>query len=190
MRHRNAWVILVAAVIGCSSSSGSSGTAAGGGGGGTGGAGGGCPAGASPNACFGTCNPCTRLTDAQVNAAVGVTVSPGSQYPDGGGGDSHSCTWIQYTPLVQVLLDSNVNADTFSKICGAPSGGGLTVTPVAGVGDSACYTQIQGLGGPILNFERGCWGYSLSISGPSAQFPDATMEADEKTLALDALPNL
>ncbi len=143
---------------------------------------------ASPNACTGSCNPCTRLADAQVTSIMGVPVSPGTQYTKDGGGDAHTCSWIQYNerglPLVQVVLTANMT----SADCNEKSGAGITITPVAGIGDEACYSQMQGLGPALLSFRKGCAAYSFAVSAP--KLDEATIEADEKKLALAVLPNL
>jgi hypothetical protein len=142
----------------------------------------------SPNACTGSCNPCTRLADAQVTSIMGVPVSPGTQYTKEGGGDGHTCSWIQYSerglPLVQVVLTANMT----SPDCNVKSGGGITIAPVTGVGDEACYSHMQGMGPALLSFRKGCSAYSFAVSAPKLDEP--TIEAKEKSLALAVLPNL
>lgn len=142
----------------------------------------------SPNACSGTCNPCTRLPDAQVASIMGVSLSPGTQYTKEGGGDGHTCSWIQYSerglPLVQVVLTANMT----NPHCGEKSGHGVTITQVSGVGDEACYSQMQGMGAALLSFRKGCSAYSFAITAPKLDEP--TIEAKEKSLALAVLPNL
>ena len=173
-------VLLV--VVGCSSGGGGNGVT------GTGGTTGACTA--SPGACYATCNPCTKLTQTQVAAAVGVAVGPGDNTSD-----SHQCHFEHDNssglPDLQVDFDSNMDAQTFADICApvsADAGNGIVVTPVTGVGDRACYTSLAGLGGPILNFLRGCWSYSVAVTDSTAT--DATIETQERAIALDALPNL
>jgi hypothetical protein len=157
--------------------------------------------GASPSACttavaskgcFGTCDACTLLTQAQASAGVDVALNAGDN-----GGDPHSCDWEHLeasgVPDVQVIVQSNIDAKTFEGIChprGVVVDAGITVTAVSGVGDDACYVQLQGLGGPDLTFLKGCWAYTISIAGPTGQFSDATTEADEKRLASLMLPAL
>jgi hypothetical protein len=150
----------------------------------------------SPHACSGECDSCGILTRAQVSAAVGASVAAGDN-----SGDPHSCDFIMSDsnglPVIQVLVGSNVNAQTFDAICHAPSdpASGLKIVPVTGVGDDACYEVPTSMAGDlidpiILNFEKGCWAYSVTVTGPSKEFSEATIEADEKKLALDAVPNL
>jgi len=129
-----------------------------------------------------------------VSTAVGVTVGA----PDGS--DPHNCDWshddTSGIPDLQVIVGANVNAMGFHDICHpkALPDAGLTVTAVSGVGDEACLVQLQGLGGPVLNFIEGCWAYSIAIEGLATTgttgLSDTTIEADEKALALAALPNL
>ncbi len=146
----------------------------------------------SPNACTDGCNPCSRLSDAQVAAVIGTSTV--------GQWDSDACLWeyddAQGYPLFEVSFLINSNYATFEDFChpADPVGDPYTVTPVSGVGDDACYltTSIGALGSEI-DFLKGCWAYSVSINGPAGQSPpfsDATVQIDEKTLALDAVPNL
>ena len=174
--------IALVAAAGCSSSGGGN-TGTGGSGGG-GGAGGACVD--SPAACHDTCDPCTKLTAAQVSTAVGLTVLQGNSY------DAHACAWEQDNsnglPTFPVQFTANIHAtDTgCNQVGGAEAG--VVVTPVSGVGDVACYQQIVGLGTPLLSFSKGCWAYTIAVSGNGVT--DGTAEADEKALALTVLPNL
>lgn len=177
--HRR--VILTAAVALAACSGGGAGTADGGAGS--------CTAAIANKGCFGTCDSCTLLTNDQANAGVDVALNAGDN-----GGDPHSCDWEHLdatgVPDVQLIVETNINATTFQGIChpaGAPDAEGLTITPVSDVGDDACFVQGQGLGGPDLTFRKGCWAYSLSIGGSPSQFPDATIEADEKRLATNII---
>jgi hypothetical protein len=181
----------LAAAAGCSSSGGGSpgtgGSGGGGGAGATGGAGG--SGGActdSPNACHDTCDPCTKLTAAQVSTATGVTVVQGNSY------DAHACAWEMDNssglPTFQVQFTANIHSTETGCSEASNADAGVIVTPVSGVGDMACYQQIVGLGTPLLAFSKGCWAYEMAVSGDGVS--DATAEADEKALALAVLPNL
>ena len=91
----------------------------------------------------------------------------------------------------QVDFDSNMDAQTFTDLCTPASGdasAAVIVTPVSGVGDGACFNSLPGLSGPILIFLKGCWSYSVAVTDSTST--DATIEAQEKTIALDAIPNL
>jgi hypothetical protein len=169
-------IVLAAVALAACSSSGGSGAADGGAGF--------CTTANANKGCFGACDACTLLTQDQASAGLDVALNGGDN-----GGDPHSCDWEHLdatgVPDVQLIVESNVNATTFEGIC-HPAGSadaGITVTPVGGVGDDACYVQSQGLGGPDLTFRKGCWAYTLSIGGSSSQFPDATMEMEEARLA-------
>ncbi len=175
-------VVVMLVVAGCSSSGGGNGVT------GTGGTSGACTV--SPNACHDTCNPCTKLTQAQVTAAVGIAVGPGDN-----SSDSHQCHFEHDTtgglPDLQVDFDSNMDAQTFADLCAPVSGDasvGIVVTPVTGIGDGACYNALPGLSAPILIFLKGCWSYSVAVTDSTST--DATIESQEKAIALDALPNL
>jgi hypothetical protein len=177
------WLACVALVAACS----------GGGSGNTDAAPGGGACTPSPQACPDGCNPCTRLSDAQVAAVVGQSV-PGVW-------NSDVCEWdfmdAQGNLSFAVALHVNTDKGTFEDEChpgGAPVSG-ITVTPVAGVGDDACYiaTPAGALGSFDLTFLKGCDAYSLSINGPvgkSPPFTDAMVRDFEKTLAIEAAANL
>jgi hypothetical protein len=145
-----------------------------------------CTAAVANKGCFGACDSCTLLTQDQASAGVDTALNAGDN-----AGDPHSCDWEHLdtsgVPDVQVIVESNINAQTFESICHpanhGPNDAGITVTPLGGVGDDACYVRLQGLGGPALTFLKGCWAYTISIAGSSSQFPDAMVEMDEARLA-------
>jgi hypothetical protein len=180
MRHTA--ILLTAIVVGCSSSSGN----------GSGGSSGGACSPVSPHACFDTCNPCTHtgITTAQVAGVVNAPVVEQDTSKNGG----RNCAFQQNdsigAPLVQVAFDSDIDDATFKGICNGTPVAGETITPVTGVGDAACSVTVTATSETELVFEKGCWAYQVSVQGPAAQFPQSTIEADEKTLALDILPSL
>ena len=148
----------------------------------------------STNACIDGCNPCTRLSDTQVAAALGQGLVQGQWNGD-------VCSWDYYDAqnnlLFEVSLHVNTDFGTFEDLCHSPNpaGIGITITPISGVGDDACYitTGVASLGSFDLEFLKGCFGYSISIGGQIGHplpFSDATAQAYEKALALDAVPNL
>jgi hypothetical protein len=115
---------------------------------------------------------------------VGVTVVQGNSY------DSHACEWQDSptNPTFEVTFTANIHAtDTGCDEVSNPDAG-VIVTPVSGVGDLACYDQIVGLGTPLLSFSKGCWAYTMAVSGSGVT--DAMAETDEKALALVVLPGL
>jgi hypothetical protein len=154
-----------------------------------------CRTAPSTNSCVDGCNPCTRLSDAQVAAVVGINGIKGMWNGD-------VCEWdyvdAQGNPSFYVQLGVNIDYATFEDLCHSGGGGpdsGITITPVPGVGDDACYitTPVGALGSFALNFLKGCFGYSLNVAGPAGKSPpfsDAMAQAYEKALALDAVPNL
>jgi len=185
-------IAALAVAVGCSSSGGSAGGTGGSGGAGvtgTGGSGGACTA--SPNACHDACNPCTKLTQAEVTAAVGLMVGPGDN-----SNDSHACHFEHDdtggSPTLQVDFTANMDAQTFADIChnevAAATDAGFIITPISGVGDDACTTALPGLSQPILMFLKGCWSYSVAVT--SYGVSDTTIVSQEKAIALDAIPNL
>lgn len=154
--------------------------------------GGACATPLSSKACVDGCNPCTRLSDAQVAAVMG-----GSSV---GQWDGDACLWeyddAQGNLSYEVSLIVNNDYATYQDLChpAVTAGDPYTVTPVSGVGDDACYltTSIGALGSE-LDFLKGCWAYQVSVNGPaghSPPFSDAVVQADEKSLALAAAPNL
>jgi hypothetical protein len=177
--HRRMIFVALAALAACSSGGGA-GTADGGASASS------CTTAVANKGCFGSCDSCTLLTQDQASAGVEVALNAGDN-----GGDPHSCDWEHLdasgVPDVQVIVQSNINATTFEDICHPRAHGsndaGVTVTALPGVGDDACYVQLQGLGGPNLTFLKGCWAYTISIAGPTAQFSDGTIELEEKRLA-------
>jgi hypothetical protein len=184
--HRRMIFVALAALAACSGGGGAGATADGGASAGS------CTTALADKGCFGTCDSCTLLTQAQASGGVDVALNAGDN-----AGDPHSCDWEHLdtlgVPDVQVIVESNIDAKTFEDIChprAVVADAGITVTAVSGVGDDACYVEGQGLGGPDLNVLEGCWAYTISIAGPTAQFSDATMEADEKRLASLLLPAL
>jgi hypothetical protein len=180
----------VLAMAGCSSSSTGNGNGAGGGGGG--GGAGSCTR--SPNQCLGpgndTCNPCSKITDAQASAAVGgVTLTPGTQ-------NANACGWNENDANGNLILSVQFTVGDDPKVdfgpdsvCSPPAGSGFNTLPLSGVGDEACYAQ-EPLYGWILPFLKGCAAYNISIAPGPGKPAIAEQQAEEKQLALDAVANL
>ena len=186
----------------CSSSS-PSGTPGGGGGGGgqasnaptapqsSTGSGGGSGAGGSGGPGV-VADPCTLLTQAEVAGVIGFAVGPGDSSQD-----PHACafTYQATTTIDQVsgTVTDNVRATEITKDCQAPSGAGLTITAVSGVGDLACSIDA-GILGSHIDFVSNGQGYEVSVlalgSNLQPKFPAATAEAMEKALALDVVAKL
>jgi len=136
-------------------------------------------------------DPCALLTQAEVSAALGVSVGAGSAAE----GESHGCTWVYApsngVPTAQANIDILVGT-SFASLCNVPSSSalGITIVQVSGVGDGACFTTMAGLGaGTNLTFEKGGQVYSVSAVLPSGA-TDAAIEAADRMLALDAIAKL
>jgi len=136
-------------------------------------------------------NACVLLTQDQVSQDVGVSVGGGDST-----GDPHLCLWSWDDPndplsIVNVIIMNNISLSTFDEGVNG-SGGGLTFTPVSGVGDGAHYVDA-GVLGTSLDFKKGNLVFSTSVSAmgsAQSQYSMTTIQADEKTLALDVLSSL
>jgi hypothetical protein len=124
-------------------------------------------------------DPCTLLTQAQVSAVLGVTVSPGQPISTTG------CEWSPQQP-------SSFNARVTVSLWDAQAFAGMktplpgvTKTPVSGVGDEAVYATIAGL--TTLSVKKGKVAFVVRIYGVPGQ---AKQMAMEKSLALDILAKL
>ena len=133
-------------------------------------------------------DPCSLLTQAEVSAVLGQPVGPGSNADD-----PKSCDWqypVGKAPTVQASI--GIEDVTLSDMCGTKSNPalGLTVTPVSGVGDGACFQELAGLpSGTNLTFGKNgqtfSTGVALGANATSSQLLDA-----DKALALDAIARL
>ena len=154
----------------------------------------GAPAGQSAAAAGGggaatVTDPCKLLTQAEVSAVVGKQVGPGSstdnpnscdfQYPADGPAD------------IQAGIDFiEGSLDDYCKDAAGASAVGMSIEPVSGIGDGACFIHIGALqAGSTLTFSKGgrlFQTYALLGSGT----PTSTMKAADTTLAQDALARL
>ena len=108
---------------------------------------------------------CTLLTDAQVTAALGVTVSPGTPI-----GLPTSCQWVGKGKIATLTLE---RFDTGKK-SNLP---GIKVEPVSGVGDDAYYVFYSGTNralGLVVKkgknaFEVRVYGFDLEQAKPVAR---------------------
>jgi hypothetical protein len=117
-----------------------------------------------------------------------VAVGPGSAAQ----GETHGCDW-QYPASGSPQESANLVIDAgtpFARLCNGPSTPGVvTITQVSGVGDGACFSQVVGFLAWNLNFEKGSQAYAVSVVFPVGT-PDATIQAADKALALDAVAKL
>ena len=133
-------------------------------------------------------DPCTLLTVGEVSGVVGLAVKLAAS------SDSHACafTWSDPAKILDTVTATvydNVRATQVTKDCQAPSGNGLTITPVSGVGDVACFVAAGILGSHITFAAKGL-GFEVSIlafGSLQAKYPIPTAQAMEKALALDVV---
>ena len=119
---------------------------------------------------------CTLLTDAQVTAALGVTVGPGTSI-----GLPTSCQWSGKGKIATLTANNTIAGKTAlerfdtGKNSNLP---GITVEPVTGVGDDAYYvfysgTNRAGLGLVVKKgknaFEVRVYGFDLEQAKPVAK---------------------
>jgi hypothetical protein len=132
------------------------------------------PAG-SGTTTVGTVDPCSLLTQTEVDAAVGQPLGPGKQVLPG------DCQWT--TSNVAAGVDVTV-ADWAAVKTAATAGGNGTAITVPGIGDEALYL------GRDLYVRKGEAGFELGIFGPHI---DATPDGglgQAKVLAALILPRL
>jgi hypothetical protein len=124
-------------------------------------------------------DPCALLTQAQVEAALGETVSAGTA----SGASAPSCSWQDATGggVTIALLDPSLVGQIAS---GEAVNSGVTLTAVSGIGDAAVYTVVSNLTAELA-VRQGSRAFELSVG--VATFSLAQIEGAEKTLALDAL---
>jgi hypothetical protein len=133
--------------------------------------------------------PCTLLTQAEVSAVVGKQVGPGSSADN-----PNSCDF-QYpaegVPDIQAGVDFvDGSLDDYCKDVAGASAVGMTIEPVSGVGDGACFIYVGKLqAGSTVTFAKGgrvFQTFALLGSGTAA----SVTKAADTTLAQDALAHL
>lgn len=134
-------------------------------------------------------DPCTLLTQAEVTSVVGKPVGPGSSADN-----PNSCDF-QYpadgVPDIQAGVDFiDGSLDDFCGGAAAASALGMTIEPVDGLGDGACFIYVGKLrAGSSLTFSKnGRLFQTFADLGPSSSTAD--MKAADTTLAQDALAHL
>ena len=134
-------------------------------------------------------DPCTLLTQAEVSTVVGKQVGPGSSAEN-----PNSCDF-QYpadgVPDIQAGIDFiDGSLDDYCKDTAGASAVGMTIEPVDGLGDGACFIYVGKLqAGSSLTFAKGgrlFQTFALLGSGT----PTSDMKAADTTLAQDALAHL
>jgi hypothetical protein len=134
-------------------------------------------------------DPCTLLTQAEVSSVVGKQVGPGSSADN-----PNSCDF-QYpadgVPDIQAGIDfTDGSLDEICKDIPAASALGMTVEPVSGLGDGACFTFVGKLQvGSSLTFAKsGRLFQTFALLGSGT--PPGDMKAADMKLAQDALAHL
>lgn len=142
-------------------------------------------AGSSPPAASGTApDACALLTEAEVSAALGETVSAGVL----SGINAPSCNW-QDANGGGATLDYPTEPSMVGTIAPGEAGNSaITLTPVTGLGDAAAYTA-DGTIGADLAVRKGRQAFDISVS-EQLPYSLAQAEAAEKVLAQAALARL
>jgi hypothetical protein len=124
----------------------------------------------------GSVEPCSLLTQAEVDTAVGQPLGPGkATIPN------YDCQWT----TTDFSAGVSVTVSDWSAIKTSATANGHTPTSVLGVGDEALYK-----GGGLLYVRKGTAGFLLSINGPHIDsLPDGGL-AQEKVLAAAVLGRL
>lgn len=124
-------------------------------------------------------DPCSLLTQAEVDKAVGQPLKPGKQVAT-----LLDCNWTtsDFTAGVDVTVSG------WTEIKAAANGNGAHPASIAGVGDEAL--NLNGANGSLLYVRKGSQGFLLTINGPHIDSnPDHGL-AQEKVLAVAVLGRL
>ena len=134
-------------------------------------------------------DPCTLLTQVEVSTVVGKQVGPGSSADN-----PNSCDF-QYpadgVPDIQAGVDFiDGSLDHYCKDVAGASALGMTIEPVDGLGDGACFIYVGSLqAGSTLTFAKdGRLFQTFALLGSGKSRSD--MKAADTTLAQDALKHL
>jgi hypothetical protein len=127
----------------------------------------------------GSASPCSKLTQAEVDTAVGQPLGPGKQVAT-----LDDCVWnaTDYAASVDLTIGD------WSGIKAAATSGSAVPTAITGVGDEAL--NLNGSNGSLLYVRKGDAGFLLTINGPHIDgLPDHGL-AQEKVLAAAVLGRL
>jgi hypothetical protein len=128
-----------------------------------------------------TLDACKLITTDEAAAVLGEPVDPGTVPTPGATSclfSSHPATGVDMNSIeISLIRVSEFTPDKKS----IP---GLTFTPVSGIGDGAYFVSM-GAGHTVLNVRKGQVAFTTSVL--LAKASDATIEAGEKTLALEIL---
>ncbi|MFL5679305.1 MAG: hypothetical protein ACJ77B_01745 [Chloroflexota bacterium] len=130
-------------------------------------------------------DPCTLLAQADVTTAVGMSVGPGSSADN-----PESCDFEGGGGAVEAGINfAQGSLDDFCKDAGT-NAVGLTIEPVSGVGDGACFTHVgTNRVGSSLTFAKNGRLFQTFALLSGQPTPDDTKAADTK-LAQAALTHL
>jgi hypothetical protein len=125
--------------------------------------------------------PCSLLTQAQVDAALGVSAKPGT-------GSAKICNWAEPTgspgrKKSVVLTIQDAKAFDFAK--SPTTSPNIVKTPASGIGDDAVYVTVTNVT-TTLTVKKGDAYFELHVYG----LGDTDTKAAEKTLALDVIAKL
>ncbi len=127
---------------------------------------------------------CALITQAEVSAALGVTVAAGKHEVEP---DPNQCIWIEAGKdmgtgkLAALALETPLRF----KFETAPMKG-MKLEPLPGVGDAAVYIIGTGVFPPALSVKKGESAFQVRVQG----FPNDQIKAMEKALALKAVARL
>jgi hypothetical protein len=127
---------------------------------------------------------CSLVTDAQVSAAVGVSVKPGVYVTPT---FKKTCTWNATTPVPQsvkivTLMLQGLDAYQAGKNTSLKS---IIVTPASGIGDDAYYLGTDAVFGLVV--KKGSIAFKVAVY---ADIPKEKKQALEKALAQQVLAKL
>jgi hypothetical protein len=136
----------------------------------------------SPSVAASAPDACALLTQAQVSAALGVSVGAGQH----AGPVVQMCQWTSAKAFVQLDIMGQMGSlsptDRFNNA--KRPVGGITKTPTGGVGDDAYY--ITSVSGTSLNVRKGNSALEIRVRG----VPADQIKAVEKSLAQEAVLKL
>ena len=130
---------------------------------------------------------CSVLTQAQVSAALGVSVGAGSHVTPT---YLKTCTWApaggptQGVKYVTLMLESADGYETAKKVMDQTKG--MTEASVSGIGDDAYYLSLGNIMSLIV--KKGNVAFKFTMYG--GDFPIEKKKAMEKTLVLQVLSKL
>ena len=126
-------------------------------------------------------DPCSLLTQAQVNSTLGVDAAAGRHMA------TSICQWAGPGPAgknAKTVLLKLQDARVF-PYAKAEVGHGIVKTPVSGIGDDAVFGTTPGMA-TVLTVKKGDIVFVVHVTG----FPEDQLKDKERTLALAVLSRL